>query len=93
MNNLGIADPRVGVLEPAGPLLIDVAVARMHSNANSERFGQHVSTAPTAALPVNFDLATSTRVDFTKQYHQSGVLTQLTVGPLPEPYGVSYDGS
>ena len=89
MNMLVPVDPRRGVLVAPGPIAIDAATALLYSNHATERLGHLVSTAPTAALPISFDLATSTRVDFTQANKDPGV-QGLTVGPLPEPYGVRY---
>jgi hypothetical protein len=87
---LAPSDTRVGVLVPSAGVQKDAAVALLHSNAASERYGHVPSTLPTAAIPISFDLATKTRVDFTKATKHPGVLNELTVGPLPESFGVSY---
>lgn len=88
MNNLEPADNRRGVLQAGQPLLIDVATQALYSNGASERFGHHAVTTPGAALPLNFELQTTTRTDPRAQYLTSGVLDNLTVGPLPEAFGV-----
>lgn len=88
MNNLEPADNRRGVLQRGLPLMVDVATLALYSNGASERFGHVAHTPPLAALPVSFELQTTTRTDPRAQYLTAGVLDNLTVGPLPEAYGV-----
>jgi len=90
MNMLTPVDNRVGVLVPAGAVLVDAATKLLFSNAATERLGHRVDTAPVAVLPISLDLATTTRIDFTQTGKDPGVLNELTVGPLPEAFGVSY---
>jgi len=93
VNRLGLADTRLGVLEPPGAVLRDAATQLLYSDGATERLGHRVFTGPTAALPINYSYETGTRVDTTQQTVQRGVETELSVGPLPEAFGVKYDGS
>lgn len=89
MNNLPLTDSRRNVLQPGQPLMVDAATAALYSNGASERFGHHAITTPSAALPVSFELETTTRTDPRAQYLTPGVLEALTVGPLPEAFGIA----
>ena len=90
MNNLGLVDNTRNVLQAGQPLLIDASTAALYSNGASERYGHSVVTTPSAAIPVSFELETTTRTDPNAGYLTRGVLPTLTVGPLPEAFGVPF---
>lgn len=91
MNNLPFPDPRTGVLS-RGPLMIDTATQALYSNAASERFGHEANTTPTAAAATGeFELQTTTRINPNARNLTGGVQA-LSVGPLPEAFGVNYNG-